>query len=161
VGQRRARTLSTVTILTVVALSVAGVASGAVTRSTAAARHTTAAKINVVISDTSFRLSAAELNAGTTTFLVTNKGKRSHALEISGPGIAAARTAKLGAGKSATLTVTLQAGAYMVSDPVGLSAYNVQYLDVAPAETVSATGNSSVVAAPVTPPPMCGMTYEP
>lgn len=142
-------------VVAICALGVASVASGAVSRSA------TAAKVNVIFNDSSFSLSAVELNAGKTTFVVTNKGKRSHALEISGPGLTAARTAKLAAGKSATLTVTLRAGAYMVSDPVGLSAYNVQYLDVAPAETVTATGDSSVVAAPIVAPPMCGVTYTP
>lgn len=152
---RRRTALLSVAVLALLALGVAGVASGA------NARSQVAAKVNVTFSDTSFSLSSIELNAGKTTFLVTNKGKRNHVLEISGPGLTGARTAKLAAGKSATLTVTLQPGAYMLSDPVGLSAYNVQYLDVSPAETVTATGDSSVVAAPVQAPPMCGLTYSP
>jgi plastocyanin len=153
--RRAVGSLLVVAALGFVTLGLAGVASGAVARSAAAA------KVNVTFNDTSFSLSSVSLNAGKTTFVVTNRGRQNHAFEISGPGLTGARTAKLAAGKSAKLTVTLLPGAYMLSDPVGLSAYNVQYLDVAPAEVVTATGNSSVVAAPVTLPPMCGVTYTP
>jgi uncharacterized membrane protein len=70
-------------------------------------------------------------------------------------------TATLAAGKSATLTVRLRAGAYVISDPVGLGPYNVQFLDVVPSAVLTGTGGTNVVAPPVTPPPMCGATYTP
>jgi Cupredoxin-like domain len=127
------------------------------TAASAALMHRTAAtRVEITFTDTSFRISPTTLEAGKTTFVVLNNGKKSHALEITGPGIKSARTPKLPAGKSATLTVTLRSGAHMLSDPVGLSAYNVQYLDVAPAEVVSASGGSSVVAPAPALPPMCG-----
>jgi hypothetical protein len=137
------------------ALVLTGVALGA------AARHTSAARVSVTFSDSAFRISSQSFEAGPTTFVVLNRGRRSHAFEISGPGLKSAHTVKLTAGKSTTLTVTLRPGAYMLSDPVGLSVYNVQYIDVAPAATVSATGTSAVVAPAPVLPPMCGATYTP
>lgn len=137
-----------------VTLGLASAALGGVARSAVETR------VEVTFSDTSFTLTPASLNAGPTTFVVLNKGKRSHALEITGPGLRGARTTKLAAGKSATLTVTLHAGAYMLSDPVGLSAYNVQYIDVVPASVVSSTGaSSSVVNTNTTTNPACGQQY--
>jgi Cupredoxin-like domain len=122
------------------------------------AHRTTAARATVTFSDASFGVSPSALEAGATTFVVVNRGKKRHAFEITGPGLKAAHTPALAAGKSATLTVTLRPGAYMLSDPVGLSAYNVQYIDVTPAAVLSATGDSSVIAPPVALPPMCGST---
>lgn len=133
-----------------VALCVASVALAGATRREAAAR------VTVTFTDSAFHVSGAGLEAGATTFVVLNKGKKRHVLAITGPGLKGARTPKIAAGKSATLTVTLRAGAYMLSDPVGLSAYAVQYIDVTPAAVLTATGGSSVVAPPVVLPPMCG-----
>jgi len=147
--------LQAVIAVSALALVLTGVALGA------AARHASAARVTVTFSDSAFGISSQSFEAGSTTFVVVNKGKKSHAFEISGPGLKSARTPKLATGKSTTLTVTLRPGAYMLSDPVGLSAYNVQYIDVAPAATVSATGSSSVVAPTPVLPPMCGATYTP
>jgi hypothetical protein len=122
------------------------------------AHQASATRAVVTFSDASFGVSPTALEAGATTFVVVNKGKKRHVFEISGPGLRGARTPALAAGGRATLTVTLRPGAYMLSDPVGLSAYNVQYIDVAPSAVLSATGDSSVVAPPVALPPMCGST---
>ena len=71
------------------------------------------------------------LQSGTTTFVVRNTGKKSHVFAISGPGVKRARTrALLSAGKSAMLTVNLRTGSYMLSDPVGLGPYSVEYVNV-------------------------------
>jgi hypothetical protein len=136
----------------VLTLALASTALGGVAHQASVARAT------VTFNDGSFGITPAALEAGATTFVVVNKGKKRHVFEISGPGLKAARTPALAAGTRATLTVTLRPGAYMLSDPVGLSAYNVQYIDVAPAAVLSATGDSSVVAPPVALPPMCGST---
>ena len=80
------------------------------------------------------------LEAGTTTFLVVNKGKKHHALAISGPGLKSAHTPKLAPGAHRRLTVKLKAGAYMLADPFGLGDYNVRFLSIAPAAVVTAKG---------------------
>ena len=55
----------------------------------------------------------------------------------------------------------LRPGAYVLSDPVGLGVYNVQFLNVVRAVVVSGRGNSNVVNPPVEPPPMCGGYFAP
>lgn len=125
------------------------------------ARDATATKVTVTFTDTTFRLSPASLESGATTFVVVNKGKKRHVFTIKGPGVNGLHTATLAAGRSGKLTVQLRAGAYVLSDPVGLGAYNVQFLDVVPAAVLTSTGGSNVVAPPVVAPPMCGATYTP
>jgi hypothetical protein len=125
------------------------------------ARHTAATQVKVTFTDSTFRLSTDSLQSGATTFVVVNKGKKHHAFTIKGPGVNGMHTATLAAGKSAKLTVQLRAGAYVLSDPVGLGAYNVQFLDVVRSAVLTGTGGTNVVAPPVTPPPMCGATYTP
>jgi uncharacterized cupredoxin-like copper-binding protein len=125
------------------------------------ARHATVTKVTVTFTDTTFRLSSASLESGATTFVVVNTGKNRHVFAIKGPGINGLHTATLAAGRSAKLTVHLRAGAYVLSDPVGLGVYNVQFLDVLPAAVLTASGGTNVVAPPVTAPPMCGLTYTP
>ena len=118
-------------------------------------------EVTVTFTDTTFRLSSASLESGATTFVVVNHGKRRHVFTIKGPGVNGMHTATLAAGQSAKLTVQLRAGAYVLSDPVGLGAYNVQFLDVVRSAVLTGTGGTNVVAPPVTPPPMCGATYTP
>ncbi len=125
------------------------------------ARHATATQVTVTFTDTTLRVSPSSPQAGTTTFVVLNKGRRLHALVVSGPGVRGARSTKVKPGGTTKLTVTLRPGAYELSDPVGLGAYNVQFLDIVPATSVSATGNSSVVTTPAPLPPMCGQYYTP
>jgi len=122
-------------------------------------RHASATRVTVTFSDTAFGVSPSTLEAGPTTFVVVNEGRKHHALEITGPGLKNPRTPKLVAGESATLTVTLRPGAYMLSDPVGLNAYDVEYLDVVPAAQVSSTGSSSVAETSTTSNAMCGAQY--
>ena len=49
----------------------------------------------------------------------------------------------------------------MLSDPVGLGPYSVQYVDVIRAVAVTSNGNPSVTSPPVVPPPMCGGSSHP
>src|SRR5207248_7443419 len=95
-----------------------------------------------------------------TTFVVLNKGKKAHALMVKGPGVKGAHTAKVAAGGSAKLTVTLKAGAYVLSDPIGLGEYNVLFLDVIKSTSLTAKGDGSVVAPPVDP-PRCAASTTP
>ena len=137
------------------ALALTGVAPAHVTR------HAVAAKVTVTVTDSSLRATPTTPASGTTTFVVLNKGKKAHALMVKGPGVKGAHTAKVAAGGSAKLTVTLKAGAYVLSDPIGLGEYNVLFLDVIKSTSLTAKGDGSVVAPPVDPPPMCGVYYTP
>ena len=129
-------------------------------RLTGVARHGERREVKVTFTDTTLRLARVP-QSGLTTFVVSNTGKRTHMLVVTGPGVKSAHTAKLAAGGTAKLTVTLRPGAYVLSDPIGLGAYNVQFLDIVQATSVSATGNSSVVTTPAPLPAMCGNTYTP
>ncbi len=142
--------------LAVVAAPVAG----------AAIRHTTApkavaAQITVTFTDRAMKVSSTTPQAGTTTFVVVNHGKKGHVLTVKGPGVKGAHTATIAAGKQAKLTVKLKSGTYMLADPVGLGAYAVQFVDVIPATSVSSGGGDSVTGPTVTLPPMCGGPYTP
>jgi uncharacterized cupredoxin-like copper-binding protein len=128
------------------------------------ARQATTTAVTVTFTDTTFRLSSVNLESGATTFVVVNRGKRHHMFAIQGPGVKGMHTATLAAGASAKLTVRLRAGAYVLSDPVGLGAYNVQFLDVIQAATLTAKGGTNVIVPPGAVAPMCtgsSGTYTP
>lgn len=144
---------ATVAVL-IAALAVTGLSAGAGTRTAAAAR------VNVTITDRSFKVTPGVLQSGTTMFVVRNAGKKGHVFLISGPGLKGARTGLLGSGKTGTLTVTLRTGSYMLADPA-LGPYSAEYVNVIRAASLTASGNGSVVAPEVTLPPMCGATYTP
>jgi len=118
-------------------------------------------KVTVTFTDATLRASPTTPGSGVTTFLVVNRGKKVHALTVKGPGVMGAHSAKVAAGASARLTVTLKPGAYVLSDPAGLGEYNVLFLDVVKTASLTAKGDGSVVAPPVDPPPMCGVYYTP
>jgi hypothetical protein len=141
-------------LVSLFALGLAGITS-------AHSQQAKVAKVTVTFTDTTLRVSAITRDAGMTTFVVLNKGKKRHVLAIEGPGLNGVRTSKLVAGGKATLTVKLRPGSYVLSDPVGLGVYDVQFLSVLRASTVSGTGNSNVVAPPVKAPPMCGQYFTP
>ncbi len=144
-----------------VVVVVAGCACGLIGTSNAAtARHAAAASVTVTFTDTTFLLSSASLESGATTFVVVNNGKNRHVFAIKGPGVRSMHTAPLAPGRSAKLTVQLRAGAYVLSDPVGLGPYNVQFLDIVQATTMTAHGNDSV-ASPLGTSPMCSGVITP
>jgi hypothetical protein len=118
-------------------------------------------QVTVTFTDSSLRATPPTPASGTTTFVVVNRGKKAHALAVKGPGVKGAHTAKVKAGGTAKLTVTLRPGVYVLSDPVGLGQFNVLFLDVIKATSLTARGDGSVVAPPVDPPPMCGQYYTP
>jgi len=127
--------LSAVVAVLALTSSLTGVAFAGV------ARQVIAAKVTVTVTDTTLGISPAGLQAGRATFVVMNKGRKPHALAIAGPGLRGVRTPKLATGKSATLTVTLRTGAYVLSDPFGTS--NSHWLVVGPATVVRSSGKSS------------------
>jgi len=111
-------------------------------------RHESVTKVTVTFTDTKLVVSRASMDVGRTAFVVVNKGLRPHVLTITGPGLKGAHTTKIGTGRSATLTVTLQSGAYMLGDQSTHMSY-VQWLQVSPAVKVTSSGNGSVVT-PIT-----------
>jgi hypothetical protein len=111
------------------------------------ARHATAAKVTVTFTDTTFGVSRGGLQAGKATFVVVNRGRKPHLLTISGPGLKNIRTSKLATGGSATLTVTLRTGAYMLTDPLGKS--STHWIVVSPATVVHASGTTNAGTTPV------------
>lgn len=75
----------------------------------------------VMATETDFKiqLSGASLQPGSTTFVVVNKGKVAHSLEVNGPGVSDMRIpGTIAPGSSKRLTVTLQKGSYEIYCPV-------------------------------------------
>jgi hypothetical protein len=132
------------------ALGVTGVAFAA------SARHAVS-KVTVTFTDRTIRATPMTPGSGPTTFFVLNKGKKPHMLMVKGPGVRGAHTTTLAAGKSAQLSVTLRPGAYVLSDPIGLGAYNVLFLDVVKSASLTAKGDANVVTPTTETPPMCGI----
>lgn len=63
-------------------------------------------------------LSKKSFSPGRYTFVAENKGKVTHALEITGPGLKNAATPDIAPGKSLDLKVTLKSGKYDIFCPV-------------------------------------------
>ena len=74
--------------------------------------------IEVDEKDFTIELSTMELTPGTYTFVATNNGQTTHALEIEGQGVEE-ETEDIAPGDTAELTVTLEAGEYELYCPVG------------------------------------------
>jgi len=78
--------------------------------------------VRVTLSEWTVRLSVQTIAAGPVRFAVTNDGSIPHAFEIEGPGIER-ETRQIPPGDSATLALTLRAGAYEVYCPVGAGSH--------------------------------------
>lgn len=74
-------------------------------------------KVSVVLTELAIELPDT-LQAGETTFEIRNKGKLEHSFEIENDELEKALESRLAAGKSATLTVSLEPGEYRVYCPV-------------------------------------------
>jgi len=74
--------------------------------------------IDVDEKDFTIELSTMELTPGAYTFVATNSGQTTHALEIDGQGVEE-ETENIAPGDTAELTVTLEAGEYELYCPVG------------------------------------------
>ena len=125
------------------------------------AKQRVSATVKVTITDRALRVTPTNPQSGATRFLVVNQGKKLHVFSIAGPGVKGTRTGKIAPGKSATLTVTLKPGAYVLSDPVGLGTYTSAFLDVYKASSMTGSGGSNSVHPDVDPPPMCGVYLNP
>jgi len=75
-----------------------------------AAASSTATKVTVIATEFHFKLSTSSAKHGTITFVLVNKGTIGHNFKIDGK-----KTAVIGPGKTAKLTVTLKAGKYPYS----------------------------------------------
>jgi hypothetical protein len=131
--------------LPVLALGIVGVALAGVTHRSAQAN------VKVTVTDTRLVVSHGVLQAGQATFVVANKGRKQHVLTISGPGMRNGRAQLVASGKSATLTVTLRAGAYMLMDRARRPS-TIRWLMVGPA--TAATGSTREVSPFPAPAPM-------
>jgi len=109
---------------------------------------TSVTKVSVTFSSSRFSVSWGGVPAGPVTFVATNHGVSPHILAITGPGLKGVHTAKIPAGKSASFTVTLGKGAYLLADPL-THTYYTHWLQVTPAVNVSSSGDGSVVT-PIT-----------
>jgi hypothetical protein len=107
------------------------------------ARHEVEATVRVTVTKKALVVHHRNLQAGPAQFVVSNKGPSPHVLSISGPGLKRAVSRKVPAGKSATLTVTLRKGVYMLADRPASGSQRVRWLLVSPA--VSSTGTSREV----------------
>jgi uncharacterized cupredoxin-like copper-binding protein len=91
--------------LTVITAGPASAAPGATT-------------VKAVETDFHIKLSRTSFKPGKYTFVAQNKGQTTHALMVTGPGIAMAMTKDLQPGQSAKLTVTFKKGAYDIDCPI-------------------------------------------
>jgi hypothetical protein len=136
----------------IAALATAGVWVGIAWLPATASAGTTdqsvAARVTVTFTDTKLVVTPARLQSGTATLVVVNKGRKTHVLAISGPGMTRVKREKVAAGQRATVTLTLTTGAYELADSVSSG---VRWLVVSPATVVSSTGNGSVTV-PLTDP---------
>ena len=107
-----------------VGLLAAGVAASLVLAGAAAAAlmahgSASAARVAVTEKEYSITLKPSSLKAGKTTFVVSNKGKLTHALDISVGGLkATVKVPKIAPGKSRSVTVTLAGGKLSLWCPI-------------------------------------------
>lgn len=75
-------------------------------------------KVTASLTEFHIGLSQQSFKPGTYTFVVSNDGTASHALDITGPGLSNADSSTLSPGQKANLTVTFQSGSYDFFCPV-------------------------------------------
>jgi uncharacterized cupredoxin-like copper-binding protein len=122
--------------------------------SSPAGASTKATKVKAIETEFKIALSKKTFTAGSYVFVAENKGKVTHALEITGPGLHNATTSDIAPGKSANLKVTFKAGKYDIFCPVPghkMLGMNVNIVvSVAHAHTAAAksggAGTTTVVA---------------
>ena len=81
-------------------------------------RSAHATKVSVTETEYKIAVSPATLTAGTVAFVVHDKGKLTHALDISGPGLATVRVPTIAPGKTRTVTVKLGGGTFKLWCPI-------------------------------------------
>jgi len=107
-------TSAKVALVPLVALGALTLTGGAAS----AGASTKTTKVKAIETEFHIALSKKTFRAGSYTFVTENKGKDTHALEITGPGLHNATTADIAPGKSANLKVTFKAGKYDIFCPV-------------------------------------------
>ncbi len=124
-------------VVLVLALGLGGVAL--------AQRSTGSVQANVTLRDGKIEVSPTTFAPGKLTLVAVNMGSVSHALAIMGTGLQPKRTATIGSGKTAKLTVTVKVGMYHVWDPVRSSMSHATMLTVKAAKSSStpSTGSKS------------------
>jgi len=112
--RRNRHTIGVVAAAAAVSLALAGAAVAAVVGHRAA--HAT--KVAVTESEYKIAVAPASLKAGTYAFVVHNKGKLTHALDIGGPGLATVKVPAIAPGKTRTVTVKLGGGTFTLWCPI-------------------------------------------
>jgi uncharacterized cupredoxin-like copper-binding protein len=99
---------------TVLAVALLGAAAAGVVA------HASASSKTIAVTEKEYKITLTPKKAtpGSVVFAVKNVGHYTHALAISGPGVATKKTALIKPGKTATLKVTLKAGTYTLWCPV-------------------------------------------
>jgi uncharacterized cupredoxin-like copper-binding protein len=77
-----------------------------------------AIRVTAIETEFKIKLSQKTFSPGTYVFVAENKGKVTHALAITGPGLHNATTADISPGKSTDLKVTFKHGKYDIFCPV-------------------------------------------
>ena len=75
--------------------------------------------MEVKATEFAFSLPTTHFSPGTYTFVMKDDGHATHAIAINGPGVSNKSSSFTGPGGSASLTVTLQKGSYVLWCPVG------------------------------------------
>ena len=114
----------------------------------ATATSQAAAGTQVTASLTEFHIALSQQSfaPGTYTFVVSNDGRATHALDITGPGLSNADTSDLSPGQKTNLTVTLKAGSYDFFCPIA----NHKQLGMNMNVTVTVGGGGSGGTSPTT-----------
>jgi uncharacterized cupredoxin-like copper-binding protein len=112
--RRNKHTIALVAAGTAVALALAGAAFAAVMG------HGSTHKTRVTVTESEYKIvvAPAKLKSGTFAFVVHNRGKLTHALEISGPGLKTVKVPAIAPGASRTVTVKLGGGTFKLWCPI-------------------------------------------
>ena len=99
-------------------IPLAAMGSLALTGGGPAGASTKSTTVKAIETEFKIALSKKTFSPGKYTFVAENKGKDTHALAITGPGLKNAATPDIAPGKSLDLKVTLKSGKYDVFCPV-------------------------------------------
>ena len=118
--------------------------------SAGSARHALVTEVHVTFTDKTLLVRASNPNPGPATIFVVNRGTKVHLLTIRGPGMRNPKTQRVAAGAKLTVGVKLLAGAYQLTDPVGLGKSMVRWLVVQPSNLVPGTKITPPKTSPTT-----------
>jgi plastocyanin len=111
---RNKHTIGLVAAGVTVSLALTGAAAAALMGH----RSAHATRVTVTESEYKIVVAPAKLQAGTATFVVRNRGKLAHALDISGPGLTTVKVPTIAPGKSRAVTVKLGGGTFKLWCPI-------------------------------------------